>query len=327
MVKYELYGLYCPYTDNLKYIGITKNGLERRLNQHLKNPTNYFISKWFKELNINNKKPVIKLIKECETYEELLQSEINEIKKYRDLKIDLYNISDGGDINPMLGKTHSEEARKKISLTHKGRKISPDEKLMRKERLKELWSNPESKKVRENMLGCLNCDRKGKNNPNWGGGPQNLICSCGNEKSNYSENCFKCRDISGEKNPFFGKRHSPETMEKIKLTLKKNGGFEGKNNPNFKYNISKDDLYNLYITQNKTIKEISSYYNCAINTINKKLREYKIFKPNSNIYNLMVDEIKNHLVNGLNYVQIGNLYGCSNKIIYKFVKKNNIYVK
>ena len=153
MVKYELYGLYCPYTDNLKYIGITKNGLERRLNQHLKNPTNYFISKWFKELNINNKKPVIKLIKECETYEELLQSEINEIKKYRDLKIDLYNISDGGDINPMLGKTHSEEARKKISLTHKGRKISPDEKLMRKERLKELWSNPEwSKKVRENML-------------------------------------------------------------------------------------------------------------------------------------------------------------------------------
>ena len=61
--------------------------------------------------------------------------------------------------------------------------------------------------------------------------------------------------------------------------------------------------------------------------IYKKLRQYKIFKPKSNIYSLMVDEVKNHLSNGLNYIQIGSLYGCSNKIIHKFVKKHNLYVK
>lgn len=78
---------------------------------------------------------------------------------------------------------------------------------------------------------------------------------------------------------------------------------------------------------NKKVKEISSIYNCAINTINKKLRIYSIYKPNSNIYNLNKDQIKNYLIEGLNYVQIGKLYGCSNKIIHKYVKKHNLYVK
>ena len=31
--------------------------------------------------------------------------------------------------------------------------------------------------------------------------------------------------------------------------------------------------------------------------------------------------------NGLNYVQIGNKHGCSNKIIHKFIKKHKLYVK
>lgn len=98
MNNFQLYYLCEPDTDEVRYVGITKNGLKKRLSQHLKNPTNYFISKWFKELNINNKKPVIKLIKECETYEELLQSEINEIKKFRGFKTykdksNIYNLN------------------------------------------------------------------------------------------------------------------------------------------------------------------------------------------------------------------------------------------
>jgi hypothetical protein len=324
MGKFELYGLFCPYTDEIKYIGITKNGLRSRLNQHLNSPTNQFISSWFNDLNSDDKIPVIKLIKECNTYEELLQSEIKEIKKYRKLGFDLYNLADGGDINPMLGKTHTEEARKKISQTHKGRKMSEDQKLKRKTLLKQLWSNPEwAKTVRQKM----GYNTKGEKNPNWKGGRSKPICECGNKKSFYSKTCFSCRDISGDKNPFFGKNHSPEIMNKIKETLKQKGGFAGKNNPNFKYDIKKEELYDLYIVQNKTVKEIGSIYNCAINTINKKLRHYNIFKPNSNIYNLNKDKIKELLEHGLNYVQIGKEFGCSNKIIHKYVKTHNIYVK
>ena len=324
MGKFELYGLFCPYTDEIKYIGVTKNGLNTRLNQHLKNPTNQFISSWFNDLKLENKIPIIKLIKECDSYDELLQSEIEEIKKCRYLEIDLFNISDGGDVNPMLGKTHTPEARKKISLTHKGKKLSEEQKLKRKEHLRQLWSNPEwSEKVRQKM----GYNTKGDRNPNWKGGVSNSVCECGNKKSFYAKNCISCRDISGEKNPFFGKKHSIETMNKIKKSLNQKGGFGGKNNPNFKYDIEKDELYNLYITQNKTVKEISSFFNCAINTINNKLRQFNIFKPNSNIYNLNKDEIKEFLKEGLNYVQIGKKYGCSNKIIHKYVKTHNLYVK
>lgn len=320
MTKFELYGLYCPDTDVLKYIGITKNGLNQRLYRHLKAPTNQFIASWFNDLTLENKKPIIRQIKECHSYDELLESEITEIAKYRKLGFDLYNLADGGNINPMLGKTHSEEARKKISLIRKGRKMTEEQKLKRKELLRQLWSNPEwSKRIREKM----SYNSKGEKNPNWRGGKKNIICKCGNKKSNKSLNCNKCRDINGEKNGFYGKTHSQETKD---ILRKKNMKF-GKENPNFKYDIKKEELYDLYIIKNKTIVEISHQFNCAINTINKKLRQYEIYKPKSNIYNLVVDEIKYHLINGLNYVQIGNLYGCSNKIIYKFVKKHNLYVK
>lgn len=320
MNKFELYGLFCPDTDQLKYIGITKNGLQKRLRNHLKKPTNKFIETWFSSLRSENKTPIIRQIKECNTYNDLLQSEIDEISKYRKLNFNLYNITDGGDINPMLGKTHSEESRKKISLTHKGKKFSEDEKLKRKKHIKELWSNTEwSEKIKKKMSD----NTKGEKNPNWRGGLINLTCSCGNKKNHYSKTCFKCRDLYGEKNPFFNKKHSKET---ISILSKKSKKF-GNENPNFKYDIKSDELYDLYIVKNKTIIELSNLFNCSVNTINKKLRQYKIYKPKSNIYNLVVDDIKNHLINGLNYVQIGKIYGCSNKIIHKFVKKNNIYVK
>ena len=246
MIKFELYGLYCPDTDVLKYIGITKNGLKRRLNDHLRKPTNLYIKSWFNYLKSENKKPIIKQIKECKSYDELLESEINEISKYRKSGFDLYNMADGGNINPMLGKTHSEEARKKISQTHKGRKMSEDQKLKRKTLLKQLWSNPEwAKTVRQKM----GYNAKGEKNPNWKGGRSKPICECGNKKSFYAKTCFTCftcRDISGDKNPFFGKKHSPEIMNKIKETLKQKGGFAGKNNPNFKYDIKKRN-YMIYI--------------------------------------------------------------------------------
>ena len=83
----------------------------------------------------------------------------------------------------------------------------------------------------------------------------------------------------------------------------------------------------MYITQKKTIEEISKLFGCSINTINKNLRKYNIKKPISNIYGLNKNEIVTYLSLGLNYVQIGEKYGCSNRIIHKYVKKHNLYVK
>jgi hypothetical protein len=51
-----------------------------------------------------------------------------------------------------------------------------------------------------------------------------------------------------------------------------------------------------------------------ITRINKQYQLYGLYCPYS-------DEIKNYIKEGLNLVQIGNKYGCSNKIIHKFIKK------
>ena len=90
--KFELYGLYCPYTDNIKYVGITKNGLQRRLTRHLKHPTNQFITSWFNDLKTKNKKPIIRQIKENDIIspirnliKERLRSKINYTSIYREI--------------------------------------------------------------------------------------------------------------------------------------------------------------------------------------------------------------------------------------------------
>jgi hypothetical protein len=320
MSNYKLYGLYCPITNELKYIGITKNDLNRRLSGHLYNPTNFLTKKWFYDLKNKDLKPIIKLIELFNSYEELLQGEIDEIQKCRKLNMEILNLHDGGKINPMLGKTHTDEARKKISLVHKGKIITEEQKEKRKERIRLLWSDEEwSKKMREK----ISENTKGDKNPNWKGGLSFIYCKCGKRINYYNTYCFNCLPRNGENNSFFGKKHNQKVIDFLREQSRK----FGKDNPNYKYDINEDELYDMYINQNKTIVEISSYFKCAINTINKKLRQYKIYKPKSNIYNLMVDDIKNYLESGLNYVQIGNIYGCNNKIIHKFVKKHNLYVK
>lgn len=54
----------------------------------------------------------------------------------------------------------------------------------------------------------------GEDNPNWKGA-LNTTCECGNRKSHGNTQCSKCRDKSGEDNPFWGKSHSNETKRLI----------------------------------------------------------------------------------------------------------------
>jgi hypothetical protein len=313
--KYQLYGLYCPIIDNLRYVGITTNSLNRRLNGHLKSPTNHLMKNWILGLKLLDLKPKIKLIKECIDYDDLLKSEIQEIKKCRENKINILNIAGGGDINPMLGKTHSDQVRKKISQVHKGKKLTSKQLEERKKILKELWSNEEwSNKVREKMKGKF-----GEKNPNWRGGLSK--CECGSVKKKKSKTCLKCRDLTGEKNGFFGKKHTGEVMKKWSDSVKSKGTFKGKNNPNFKYDIDINVLKDLFINQNRTVDEIKLIFGCCRNTINKLLRENSIYKPKSNKYNFNINHINEYLSEGLNYTEIGKIYGCSNKIVFAYIKR------
>lgn len=63
---------------------------------------------------------------------------------------------------------------------------------------------------------------RGSNNGNWKGGISKSFCTCGNEKALTAVTCSKCRNRSGSNNPFFGKKHSTEIIDKIKETKAKN---------------------------------------------------------------------------------------------------------
>lgn len=326
---FSLYGLYCPYNNELRYIGITTGLLSTRLAGHLRNPTNGKIAMWFKQLKKNGKTPIIKLIRVYDTYESLLVGEIKEIKENREKTTKLLNIADGGDINPMFGKTHTEEARIKISKTHKGRKLTDEQIKDKKELLTKLWCNEEwseklKKKMSDNMLGntrAIGFKHSEETKKIISDLHKNNKYSLGfvhseNTKIRMSEN------NSGENNPMFGKSLSKEVLLKRSEKVKKEGTFSGENNPNFKYKINKDELFDLFLVKNVKIAEIAKIYGCHRTVISKNLKKYNIKKVQSNKYKLNINDIISYKNKGLSLVEIGHIYGCSNKIIHKFIKKH-----
>ena len=58
----------------------------------------------------------------------------------------------------------------------------------------------------------------GPSNNNWRGGVSQKFCSCGEKMGRSAMKCMKCHDRSGERNPFYGKKHSKETLKKLTET-------------------------------------------------------------------------------------------------------------
>lgn len=69
-----------------------------------------------------------------------------------------------------------------------------------------------------------------EDNPNWRNGATFFVCPLCNNEIRISgiktkpKTCGKCRDRNGQNNPFFGRKHSEETKEKIRQTKLKNKG-------------------------------------------------------------------------------------------------------
>jgi hypothetical protein len=333
-MKYNLYGLYCPINDDLKYVGITLYPLNKRLSSHLSHPTNNVISNWFSELKMLGKKPNIKLLKECKNYEDLIQSEIDTIKYYKDLGYDLFNMSNGGFPNPMLGKKHTEESKSKMSIKQKGKKLTDTQKDHLKNIMLKKYYDINNKEWSDNQRKSLSELHK-NNKHNLGNKhteetKRKLSELHKNNKHNLGnkhkeETMKKLSELNkGEKNPMYGVSLPKETLKKRSDKVINEGIFKGKNNPNYKYDICKKDIYNLYILKNMSVKEISNSYNCSVSLIRQKMKMFDIKEKKiiRNKYGLDINEINNYLSEGLSQVEIGSIYGCSNKIINKFIKNN-----
>ena len=316
-----LYGLYDPRTSELRYIGITTRNINRRLREHVSNPTNPRMAKWINDLTSLGITPTITVIREYHTYDDLLQGEIIEIKQCRDLDIDLYNFSLGGDLNPMFGNHHSEESKKKMSLQRKGRKMTDDQCKKHRERSQQRWADPDW--VDDKRIKCSERST-GDLNANWRGGKPK--CSvCGKIISRKAVRCMKCYDKSGENGPFYNKHHDKNTLEKRSKKVKELKLFADHNNPNFKYEIERDELYNLYINQRKTTKEIAQYYGCSVPNVLRVLIKYNIKRYKTRKYHVDIEILKSEYINNnLSITEISKKYNIPYKQIHKKLKKHGI---
>ena len=79
MKKYIVYGLYCPFSNKLHYIGKSSSYMIRPL-QHLNDSHSEKINEWVQQLKFLNYKPIIKILEEC-TEENFDEKEKEWIKK------------------------------------------------------------------------------------------------------------------------------------------------------------------------------------------------------------------------------------------------------
>lgn len=191
-----------------KYVGITKFSLEERFSQHTKR--GFILTEAIKKYG--EQKFSIELVEVVESAERAYELEIFYIKEYNTKAPNGYNLTDGGDgifgwnITDeyreqcsfrvkelhkekrigMYGKKHTEETKKKMSESSKGNQNCLDRVL----------SEESKQKISEKHLGKKLSEKTRKK---------------------ISENHH---DISGKNNPMYGKKHSPETIEKLKEKAK-----------------------------------------------------------------------------------------------------------
>lgn len=117
-----------------------------------------------------------------------------------------------GEKNHFYGRTHSEETKKKISLIHKGKTISEEAKLSVSKRHKGVPLSEEHKeKIRKSLTGIKRTEEQRKRISDAKKGKPNT------EKQK-REHSIR---MTGEGNPNYGVKTSPEKAEKIRKSNSK----------------------------------------------------------------------------------------------------------
>lgn len=82
-------------------------------------------------------------------------------------------------------------------------------------------NNPDKAKIKNKLVKNLEISWKkgiqrfGKDNSNWKGGPKPCPI-CNGKKSFTAKTCQNCQDRTGKNNPFYNKKHSKKTIEKLR---------------------------------------------------------------------------------------------------------------
>lgn len=122
-MKYKIYKLIDPETNEIRYVGRTIQTLPNRLKKHLKADDKTHRVNWIKSLHNKGFEPKIELICETNTFDDCCELERFYILKYKKLGFKLVNMTDGGDGS--IGFKHSDETIIKLKKIAKKRAEDP----------------------------------------------------------------------------------------------------------------------------------------------------------------------------------------------------------
>lgn len=242
-----IYVLKDPITLEIKYVGQT-NDVNRRYRDHLRrslrdDDTDYdtYKSRWIRKIINNGDKPILEIIDECNSYIESNEKEKYWILYFFENGVSLTN-SYSSDVTE-----HSDETRRKISSSKKGKKLEDivgEEKALE---LKKIYSekmkiNNINKSndplVRDKISQSL---KKHFLNPNnhW---------AYGKKMSNEHNEKLRLSKLNNPKNKRPGRKITNEQREKIR---KKILGTKV-----LRYKILQYDINNIFIKEWESLREI-----------------------------------------------------------------------
>lgn len=215
-----IYGLYDPFTQELRYIGKTKMTLAKRVWHHIKeakvSKKNTHKLNWIRSVLNRGGEPIIHALRQTDA-KNWREDESECISEALLSGVNLTNLTAGGD--GLVDYHHSKETKKKISDSNKkvgrippnwkGRKQSPEHIRKRVEARRRNGTYEVSQETRK----LISRKNTGKNLGN--------THTLGMKHTEEWKQAASER-MKGEENPFYGRRHSEEVKRKISIA--KQGG-------------------------------------------------------------------------------------------------------
>lgn len=144
MISIVIYGLLEPFSEEVRYVGKTKD-LQGRIRDHLHyDKSDTYKARWINKLQEQGLDPFVKVLEEVAASTPWQEREKFWIKKLKSEGHRLTNASDGGDGGGAYGRKWTEEQRKKFSIQKAGVKQSD----FHKEQNRKFWRSPEGQKLR-----------------------------------------------------------------------------------------------------------------------------------------------------------------------------------
>ena len=146
----KIYGLVCPISKQIRYIGMTRHSLDKRLNEHIREgKSKTHKQKWIKSLLKKELHPTIVLVSTADE-SNWIELERFYIKLFKENGFKLTNIADGGQGGGSKGYKHTEEWKENAA---KRMRIRNKEKPLGKEFYEKLNGGKRKKILRVDKVG------------------------------------------------------------------------------------------------------------------------------------------------------------------------------